>query len=223
MSVKIAMLTADFTVAVDKSIGVAGQKLIVAGFAALKLAQAQQINQSAYGHKPPYETTVDGRERASLTAVNPDGGKIVFDFDIYSEVIKSVVEAALAALRDASPVVSGAYKAGHTIFVNGEAVEEVPDALKPSDKVMIANPVPYARRLEIGKTMAGRSFVISVPNRIYERVAKNVLSQRFGNQVKITFEYAELPGALTVIRGQRKSHAGRKIMSPAIIIGALKS
>jgi hypothetical protein len=109
--------------------------------------------------------------------------------------IKSIVEVALDELRKASPVVSGDYVRSHMLFVNGVAVNVLPETVKPSDEIMIANPVPYARKIEIGKTKTGRDFVVQVPNRIYERVAKSALIPRYRNVAAITFGYVTLPDA----------------------------
>lgn len=136
-------------------------------------------------------------------------GPIVYRYRYFGEV----VAVARKALDDASPQVSGAYKAGHKLFVNGAMVATLPTNLKPGDEVMLANLVPYARKIEIGKTKSGRAFVIQVPNRIYERVAKG-LQPRFRNSAKITFAYVSISGAhLTRKRGAVKA--------PAIIIEAL--
>lgn len=150
--------------------------------------------------------------------------------------IRSIVELALDELRKASPVVSGDYARSHMLFVNGMKVETLPTDIKPSDEIMIANPVPYARRIEIGKTKAGRDFVVQVPNRIYERVVKNVLAARYRNVAKITFGYVTVPeayryrkdnaarsrvnGRWYVSPTQRKDRAaGAVVQSPAIFIG----
>lgn len=109
--------------------------------------------------------------------------------------LRQLVEFAMDELRKASPYVSGDYVNGHTLFVNLVPVDALPPDLKPSDEIMIANAVPYARKLEVGKTKAGRAFLISVPNHIYERVAKDKLIPRYRNVAKITFTYATLPEA----------------------------
>lgn len=163
-------------------------------------------------------------------------GPIVYTYS----TIRSVVEAALDALERASPVDSGDYARSHTVFVNGVAVDVLPASIKPSDEVMIVNPMPYARRLEIGKTESGRDFLISVPNRIYERVAKNVLIPRYRNSAKITFTYVTVPEAYRYKRDnaarswlankkrwyvrpkQRQDRVkGAVVQSPAILISQL--
>jgi hypothetical protein len=100
-----------------------------------------------------------------------------------------------------------------------------------TDEIMIANPAPYARRLEIGKTEAGRDFLVSVPNRIYERVAKRKLIPRYRNVAKIAFGYVSLPKAYATKAGlgshyktgggllrKRRQKAGTPIRYPAIFI-----
>lgn len=161
-------------------------------------------------------------------------GPIVYK---YSNV-RALVEFALDELRKASPVISGDYARSHMLFVNGIAVDVLPETVKPSDEIMIANPVPYARKLEIGKTKTGRDFVVQVPNRIYERVTKNVLLPRYRNVAKITFGYVTVPeayrykknnAARSRVNGrwyvnpkQRKDRArGAVVQSPAIFIGQI--
>lgn len=128
-------------------------------------------------------------------------GPIVYEYKYFADV----VQFALDALRKASPVRSGDYVGSHTLYVNGQPVDAIPARLSASDEIWIANPVPYARRLEIGKTKAGRDFVIQVPNRIYERVAKQVVLPRFRNSAKVSFGYVTIPNA-HVIKGGLSSH-----------------
>lgn len=157
----------------------------------------------------------------------------------YAQVAR-IVEAILDELRRNSPVASGAYATGHTVFVNGVAVDQVPRDLKSTDEIYIANLVVYARRIEVGRTKSGRAFVLQVPNRIYERVAKRFAARRFGDQAKVTFGYVTLADAF-VTRGGLSSHygtgrvgrrgggtlrkrrqrAGSKVQQPAIFIGML--
>lgn len=166
-------------------------------------------------------------------------GPIVYT---YSNV-RELVDFALDELRKASPVEEGDYARAHTIFVNGVPVATLPQDIKPSDEIMLANPVPYARRLEIGKTKSGRSFVLQVPDRIYERVAKRKLIPRYRNVASIAFGYRELPEAYVTRAGlashygtkefsrntnarvmrKRRQKAGSKVQSPVIIIKALGS
>lgn len=155
-------------------------------------------------------------------------GPIVFEY-FYG---REIVEAALAALIEASPVRSGKYRDSHMLFVNGVRAERIPERFAASDEIMIANPVPYARRLEIGKTESGRDFLVSVPNRIYQRtVAK--LRARYANLANVVFDYASLPGGYRLAADNLKKSrgtarpaadraAGTQVRSPAIVIEALR-
>ena len=86
-------------------------------------------------------------------------------------------------MRELSPVGPASNTGNsHTVYINGSPVgDRVPKTIQPGDEIMIANPVPYARRLEIGRAQHGaRPFLISVPNRIYERVTDMVKAQGQG-------------------------------------------
>lgn len=194
---------------------------VIARFARAKLHETDEHNRRALGYVPTHTVTVDGRFGAPLETVKPQGGAIVFRFAVDARPI--IVREALRALRAASPVVSGAYRDSHTIYVNGLPVETLPKDLKVTDEIAISNPVPYARRLEIGKTQSGRDFLVSVPNRIYERVAKGKLLARFRGSAKITFGYWTLPSAHTV-KGKLTSHygiAGGKMRKRRQVVGSV--
>jgi hypothetical protein len=148
--------------------------------------------------------------------------KKVIVFQYY--YVRGIILAILRALQDESPVDSGAYRRSHQLYIDGHAVGPN-TVIKPGQDVMIANSVPYARRLEVGKTAAGRDFLISKPNRIYERVGK-MLASRYRNAAKITFGYVTLPGAHAVKgrlsshigRKKRRQHAGTEVQAPALFI-----
>jgi hypothetical protein len=184
---------------------------------------------SRSGSSPAWEAYANRPGNSNLESVVLPG-PLVWKYRYAGEIIKD----ALMALQKASPVKSGLYAKSHMVFVNGAAVSTIPNALKPGDEVMISNPVPYARRIEIGKTEAGRDFIITVPNRIYERVATKVLMPKYRNVAKIRFGFVELPGGYAT-KGALKSHyiarggarrkrrqkRGAAVMSPAIFIEAL--
>lgn len=95
-------------------------------------------------------------------------------------------------LRDRSPVLSGAYRDAHALFGDGRelmnAANVTPDSNIPdASEYLFTNPLPYARRIEFGKTRDGRDFVVSVPNRIYDRVARDARAQ-FRGMANISFE-----------------------------------
>jgi hypothetical protein len=205
----------------------ARKKLVAVAMAGHNKIMAEQKARS--GAIPEFEAYANTPGNGNLNSVVLPG-PIVYRY----RYLREVVQFALDELRKASPVVSGDYVRSHTLFINGSAVSQMPVRLNPGDTIMIANPVPYARRLEIGKTESGRDFVLQVPNRIYERVAKNKLTPRYRNVAKITFQYVELASAYTAkgslarhygIGGGRKrkrrQQAGTKVQAPAIVIGVL--
>lgn len=138
------------------------------------------------GYPPQWQAYANRPGNADLRSVILPG-PIVYHYRYFSEI----AEVALTALQRLSPVRSGLYAKSHTIYVNGAPVGRAPRML--TEEIVISNPVPYARKLEIGKTKSGRAFVIQVPNRIYERVA-SALRSRYGKVAKVRFAYIKIAG-----------------------------
>lgn len=191
------------------------QKAAAADFVRANIAEADAINKRVLGRMPPRTITVDGRQGAALESVNPSGGKVVIEYDLIADVLIWIGH----ALVERSPVVSGAYRRGHTLFADGAEIAQSRD-IPPANEYVFLNQVPYARKIEIGKTKSGRAFVMQVPNRIYERTAKDARS-RFGNLADIRFAYRQTTGAYTLRRSSgrgRARQAGAAVNAPAIII-----
>lgn len=147
--------------------------------------------QAARAGFPPDHTVYVNRPGNQVVESVQLPGPIVYEYDYRREI-------ALVALQElivASPTRSGDYALSHTLYLNGQPVEDLPAQLAQTDEIMIANTVPYSRRLEVGKTKSGRDFVLQVEPRIYERVAKGILMPRFGNSARITYTFRELPDA----------------------------
>jgi hypothetical protein len=138
------------------------------------------------GVVPQWEAFANQRGNTNLNSVILPG-PIVYLYHYTTEVI----EQALLLLQRLSPVRSGLYAKSHTIYVGGQPTGRAPKVL--TGEVIISNPVPYARKIEIGKTRSGRPFVIQVPNRIYERAAK-ALRARYRNVAKIEYAYITVAG-----------------------------
>jgi len=138
------------------------------------------------GYPPQWEAYANRPGNANLESVILPG-PIVYRYRYFN----TIAEVALTALQRLSPVRSGLYAKSHTIYVNGAPVARAPRTM--TQEIMISNPVPYARKLEIGKTKSGRAFLVQVPNRIYERVAR-ALQSRYRNVANITFTYARIAG-----------------------------
>jgi hypothetical protein len=186
------------------------------------------------GDEPDYEAYANSPGHRQLESVKLPG-PIVYNYFYH----RRMVAVALKALREASPP-GNKYRNSHTLYVNGAPMVALPKNLKRTDVIFIANPRPYSRKLEVGKTESGRNFLVSVPNRIYERVTKDVLLPQFGKSAKISFGYITPPDAYKLVKnnksrswlankqrwyyapGQRADRAkGSAVQSPAIFIEML--
>lgn len=132
---------------------------------------------------------VDGKAGAPEEDVGPTG-TILYEYPR----IDAVAEFALETLRKLSPVGSvgdkhpGLYRDSHMLFLNATPVDLAGlAAWKPGDEVSIANPLPYARKIEIGKMK------MRVPgtDHVYQQ-AVQVVNGRFGNVAKARFTYRAL-------------------------------
>jgi hypothetical protein len=167
----------------DQTLSPRAQSQAFANFARAKIDAGDEANRRVLGRIPPRTVTVDGSRGASLEAVRPQGGSIIAEWELISDVLVWIGE----ALRDRSPHVSGDYQRAHTLFADGVEIP-IGGQAPIAEEYVFLNPLPYARKIEIGKTRSGRDFVLQVPNRIYERTAADAAS-RFGNLAKIKFTY----------------------------------
>src|SRR4029077_20704325 len=148
------------------------------------------------GLNPYWEAYANREGNSNLESVVVPG-PIVYNYRYLSDLIQT----ALDLLRKESPAgPSLKYRNGHEVYVNNQPVGyNVPKTIRPGDQIMIANPVPYARRLEIGRAQHGaRPFLISVPNRIYYRVNEMLQAQAKG-RAKVRMIYVDL-GAWTLTK-----------------------
>lgn len=140
--------------------------------------------------------TVDGVRGAREEQVRPDGA-IIYVYPRLDEV----VQAAMDMLFDLSPVLSGDYRMGHTLFVDGVEARNL-EAWSGQGQILISNVLPYSRKIELG------NMTMRVPgsDHVYEQ-AEFTLRQRFGNQARIVFTYRGLLGGsvLTARAGGNKS------------------
>jgi len=122
--------------------------------------------------------TVDGVRGASEEAVRADG-RIEYVYPRLEEVVRFALE----TLFDLSPVLSGDYRNGHQLFVDGVAVPNL-EAWDGESEVVICNYLPYARKIEVGKMR------MRVPgtDHVYEQ-AEVVVAQRYGNAARVFFTY----------------------------------
>lgn len=220
LKVRIDPVEREIDAIIRKDMSRGEQQKAAAEFAQQGIDEAKAHNRTILGRVPPLTVWVDGRKDAPLNSVNPDGGSIIGEFELLLEVLRWIAD----RLEERSPRFKGEYIEGHTLFADGREVPrgaEIPQA----EEYVFANRVPYARKIEIGTTESGRSFVIQVPNRIYERTAKDARS-RMGNQADIRFEYRTLSGAYSLRRSagrRRDRQSGSAVQSPAIVVRFRKS
>lgn len=226
---RIDSVSQDIGLVISDRLSPSVQKKAIADFARSAIAEADEKNRQVLGRIPPRTVTVDGRSGAALDSVKPAGGSIVVEWEIVSDVLVWIGN----TLRDRSPVVSGDYRKGWTLLADGKVIaagQQAPIA----DEYTFVNTVPYARRIEVGKTDSGRDFVIQVPSRIAERTAKDAAA-RFGNVARIRSAWINLAspytlrhdqasrsfkgGRVRISKRQRPDRvAGRAITYPAITV-----
>jgi hypothetical protein len=231
VKVRIDSVATEINLIVSDMLSPEAQSRAVANYARDEIRQADDTNKRVLGDIPSRTVTVDGRPGAALDSVRPSGGSIIAEWDIIADALIWIAQ----TLEDRSPTVSGDYKRGHTLFADGNEIvasQSVPAA----EEYVFTNVVPYSRRIEVGKTESGRDFLIQVPNRIYERTARDAKA-RFKN-VKIQSRFISLNSGYKLKFNQASRHfkngrpiyssrqrpdrvAGAQITYPAIIVSQL--
>jgi hypothetical protein len=223
---RITPIAQTINLLVQNNLSPDAQKKAVASFAQGAIDEADATNNRVLGRVPPRTVTVDGREGAPLTDVKPDGGSIIIEYELITDVLVWIGD----TLRARSPVQSGAYRDGWTLLADGQEVG-LTDEVPPADQYTFVNNVPYARKIEVGLTESGRSFVVQVPNRIAERTATDAAA-KFGNIAKITSVFIALDtgyrlknDAVSRSRGRSRvrARAGSAITYPAINVSLKNS
>lgn len=165
------------------------------------------------GIAPTLATVVDGRRGADPASVRPDG-YILLEWGY----VREVAMAALEALRAAALRQSGDWERSLATLADGVQVE--PGAIPHmAREVLIVAPLPYARRLEIGKTKRGDPFVLDDDDyRLLERTHQR-MRRIYSRVAAIDFTYAALEGAHQITnRGARAGRGGGEVRNPAIRI-----
>ncbi len=183
LDIKIKPVSQSFQVLIDQTLSPKAQSARIADFAKRQIRAADEINRRAFGAVPPRKVTVNGREDEELSNIPLPSGIIIAEYRLVDDVLAWIMQ----ALRDRSPYTSGDYRGGHRMFADD--VEADPDKPPMASRYAFFNLVPYARKIEIGKTKSGRDFVIQVPNRIYARTGDDAKA-KFGNVAKISNGFA---------------------------------
>ena len=139
----------------------------------------------------------DGMPRRDYLQVRPFGR---IEFAARTSMAEAV-RWALTELQKKSPVLTGRYASSHTVMINGAEVEgNIWVALRnvrPTDRVQIVNPQPYARKIEGAtanrRTRRGKRAALSRQARsgVY-RVVLRALVNRFGKALFFDFKYVNL-------------------------------
>ncbi|MBN9235098.1 MULTISPECIES: hypothetical protein [Phyllobacteriaceae] len=150
-----------------------------------------------------FRRIVDGRSGEAEEAVKP-AGIIVYQYPR----IEQVVQFAMETLFDRSPVDSGDYRNAHMIFIENSPARNL-EELRPSDQVTITNPLPYARKIEVG------AMTMRVPgtDQVYQQ-ARQIVASRWGNVAKIKFTFRAIIGGHVAIQ-ERAAARGRYVGRPA--------
>lgn len=176
------------------------------------------------GFLPEYEAYANTPANTNIETVEVPG-PIVYRYFYMREIVHDIIK----ALEAASPIDKGDYKKGHGLWIDGIEVDKN-TPIRPGHEVFISNTVPYARRIEVGKTNEGRAFVMQVPPDIYKRIAAT-MAAKYENVAIIKHGYVQLPDAWEIKgklgptyklptgkRRKRRQHIGEFVRAPAIFI-----
>lgn len=171
--------------------------------ATIETAERVLIEEVGRGFDSSPVVVTDGMPRRHYDQVKPFG-KIEF---IARTSLAEAVRWALTELQKRSPVLTGRYAASHVVMINGEEVRgniwAALRAVKPTDKVQIVNPQPYARKIERASAsrrtgrQARRALSRQARAGVYQPVLR-ALVERFGKSMFFDFKYVRLAGAAKV-------------------------
>lgn len=169
--------------------------------------------------RPPVKTIVDGRIGASEDSVKAYG-RIRYEFGFLQEIAPLALDHA----RKVSPVDSGRYRDAWVVLADGVVVDAgaVPDE---TVELTIVNPMPYSRKLNVGKNLDGTPFVVTAEPYFVEDI-NGFVFRRWGNIVTARVRYIDLHGAYTIkvgnavllarqaARGRGVNNATRAMLQP---------
>jgi hypothetical protein len=146
-----------------------------------------------------FDRRVDGHLNAPEESVKSNG-VIVYSY----QRLDVIVQYAMDVLFDKSPVLTGVYRNNHTLLINGAPARNLAE-YSPGDEITIANPVPYARKIEVG------SMQMTVPgtDHVYQQAAQ-LVKARYGNMARISFTFRSI--------SHSKFPPSRKNRYPALLI-----
>ena len=153
---------------------------------------------------PEVQTFVDRRQTNDLDSVKVPG-VILFRISRLAEI----AEFALQAARGFSPKRSGNYQGAWLALAGGEVWRGAP--IDPDAELIIVNPVPYARKIQLRGAKA-----LSVSPGVVDRVS-NAAKAKFGTRAfLITVKFIQLPPG--VGRSYRLKNASTRVMSGGRVV-----
>jgi hypothetical protein len=186
----------------------------------IAVAEKALVDEVGRGFDASPVVVTDGMPRRHYDQVKPFG-KIEF---IANTSLAEAVRWALTQLQKRSPVKTGRYASSHVVLLNGEEVKgniwATLRRVKPTDKVQIVNPQPYARKIERATSsrktgrQARKALSSQARSGVYQPVLRALVS-RFGKSMFFDFKYVKLAGAAKVwgrAGGRRSELAPREII-----------
>lgn len=165
--------------------------------ATIRTAEEVLAKEVARGFDNKPVVVTDGMPRRDYNLVKPFG-KIEFLADT---ALAEAVRWALTELQKRSPYLTGDYMRAHTVLLNGKEIQgniwQTLRQAKPTDRVQIVNPQPYARKIEKAtankKTGRGARKALSKQAKagVYQPVLR-ALVNRYGKSLFFDFKYVNL-------------------------------
>lgn len=193
--------------ALDAALSPPARSAALARVAKAELAQALRSGRAGES----FRVFVDGRPDAPEESVRGDGrGVILYEFSYAAEAAAF----ALAYLRRRAPELSGAYREGFFVAVDGRMVDARafdPRRVPPGAELIIGNRLPYNRLVD-AQRRGRRAVSYRVPANLYADAVREI-RRRFGNSVAAArVRDVAFPGKYRLSRAQvRKTgrYAGR--------------
>lgn len=185
---------------------------------------------------------VDGRKNKPIRDVHPLGN---IEF-VARQELGNILSETYKALLELSRVRTGLYKASHYVYLNTKLIATNLEALeawqnsgptiKSTDRLMIVNIQPYARKLELLGSTSSRQktrredkgrrrgvktgITVIKPNGAYQ-LASRRLKGKYKNNVSINFRFMPGPaigdGLIGNFKKGRKKSVGRPYLYPALV------
>lgn len=180
LSVRVDSIAKDIDIIIRQELGPEARSKVIANFARQELRKGQDQNQKVLGRVPPHKTFVDGAQSQSEDRVKPDGGQIVYEFELVTNGLAWIDQ----QLRIHAPKDSGRFERGFVFFADGAQAD--PDDPPPAKTYTYTNREPYTRKIERGLSP-------QAPDGVFEAVAA-MARQRYGNLMKVQYGFASISG-----------------------------